>query len=121
MSGSYLTPPLLTQPADGAHFEHEKYKRGARDFVLSHWKRPWLPLRESNLRRVPLQVYASECFRVLPSASPSASGCFWLLPSASEEADYSLVAACTCALGCHTRILPLTLLLTRSPLVTVSL
>jgi hypothetical protein len=56
--GVYLTPPLLTQPVFGAHTEHTKYKRGARDFVFSTWRRSWQALADADLTRVPISVFA---------------------------------------------------------------
>jgi hypothetical protein len=58
VSGAYVTQPLLTQPADGAHFEHAKYKRTARAFVFNNWRRSWMLLRGTALTTVPLHVYS---------------------------------------------------------------
>jgi hypothetical protein len=58
VSGAYVTQPLLTQPADGAHFEHAKYKRTARAFVFNNWRRSWMLLRGTALTTVPLHFYS---------------------------------------------------------------
>lgn len=56
LSGAYLTPPILTQPARGAHAEHLKYKQASREFAFE-WQAHWRPLREVNLTAVPLQLF----------------------------------------------------------------
>ena len=58
ISHAFIMPPLLTQPITGAHAEHIKYKRGARDFVFATWRKGWQPLSDSDLTRVPIALYA---------------------------------------------------------------
>jgi hypothetical protein len=81
VSGAYVTQPLLTQPADGAHFEHAKYKRTARAFVFNNWRRSWMLLRGTALTTVPLHVYSvgadggndTDCIEALGAMSSGSS------------------------------------------------
>ena len=41
LSGAWVLPPLLTQRVKGAHAEHARFKRLAREFVLRTWFRGW--------------------------------------------------------------------------------
>jgi hypothetical protein len=81
MSGAYVTQPLLTVPADAAHFEHAKYKRTARAFVFNNWRRSWMLLRGTALTTVPLHVYSvgadggndTDCIEALGAMSSGSS------------------------------------------------
>ena len=41
ISSAFISPPLLTQPVEGAHAEHATFKQLSRDFALEHWMLEW--------------------------------------------------------------------------------
>jgi len=48
LSTSFLSHPFVTQPAEGTHSEHARFKREARDFVFNTWMPEWGRLKETK-------------------------------------------------------------------------